>query len=197
MRFSLTQLIQCLSQLIIVMGLVYSSSTLASGEPRFSAGVIGSVGQGPMGNGADVPTRMMLFTSASVFTGFNYKKIRLGANYEYYRAGQTSDSSDVAGQNISGSGQTPGVRLDYYDGVQSFGVIYRLYDTYILERPTIQGLDVKYKAKSGFTVQYYRQFKKRFGFVIDFTSEEFDDSLTNKIKWNRIGLGLVFTNFTK
>ena len=58
------------------------------------------------------------------------------------------------------------------------------------------GAAVVYKSKGGFQVQYYRQIKKRFGFVIDYTTETFDDSLASVVKWDRIGLGIVLTNFT-
>ncbi len=181
----------------LLMALLPSFALGASGDPGFSAGIMASVGSGPMGNGSDVATRSMLYTPISVFAGYNYRKIRLGLQYENDRAGQTADTPDVSGQDISGSGNAPGVRLDYYDGLQSAGVIYRLNDTYVLNSATIQGANTTYKAQSGFTVQYYRQFRNHFGFVIDYTTEQFNESLANKIKWTRIGVGLVFTNFMK
>ncbi|MBC7420512.1 MAG: hypothetical protein H7328_07255 [Bdellovibrio sp.] len=166
-------------------------------NPKFSIGATVEAGQGKMGNGVDVPDRAMIYTGASVFFGYNiFRKLRLGVNYDYYMAGQSVDPAEVNGQNISGKGSSPGIRIDYYDGKQSFGAIYRLSDTFTLDKATLQGSTAVYKSKSGFQIQYYRQIKKRFGFVIDYTTETFDDSLTNSVKWDRVGLGIVLTNFT-
>ncbi len=163
---------------------------------RFSVGAMALIGQGKMGNGADIADRAMTHTPLAVFGGVNFKKFRLGLNYEYYMAGQTVDPAEVGGQNLSGKGTAPGLRLEFYDGKQSFGLIYRLSDTYTLDKPTITGATAVYKSKGGFQVQYYRQIKKRFGFVFDYTTESFDESASTPVKWDRISLGVVISNFT-
>lgn len=164
--------------------------------PRFSLGMTIMGGQGQMGNGVDVLDRDMIFTPIGLFLGFNIKKFRIGGNYEYYIAGQSTDPATVSNQNISGKGGATGVRLDYYDGKQSFGVIYRMSDTYTLDKATAAGNSVTYSSTSGYSVQYYRQIKKRFGIVLDYTSETFDTSLPNSVKWSRMGIGIVISNFT-
>jgi len=73
--------------------------------------------------------------------------------------------------------------------------VYRASTSYTLEKQTAAGVSATYKG-SGFSIQYTRQIKKRFGFVIDYTTETFNDSLASgNIKWDRIGLGIVFSNF--
>ncbi len=173
----------------------FSMAQKGGGGGRFTAGALLGVGQGQMGNGVGVPNRAMFFTNVGLFAGYNIKKFRIGGNYEYNLAGQSDDPASVSGQNLSGKGSAVGLRLDYYDGKQSLGLIYRLSDTYNLDQPTAAGTSATYKSKGGFQIQYYRQFKKRFGFVIDYTTETFDDSLTDPVKFNRISLGVVFTNF--
>jgi outer membrane phospholipase A len=175
-----------------------SSSSSRSGS-RFSAGLMIAMGQGKMGNGVDVLDRTMIYTPVTLFAGLNiYKKLRLGVNYEYNIVGQSDDPASFSNQNISGKGSGTGVRLDYWDGKQAFGITYRLADSLSLDKPTAAGESVTYKSKGGgLQVQYYRQIKKRFGFVLDYTTETYDDSLaTGNIKWTRMSLGIVFTNFT-
>ncbi len=164
---------------------------------RFSYGLMALVGTGKMGNGlADAPDRDMLFTPISLFAGFNMKKFRLGLNYEYMLAGQTTDPTSVAGTNLSGSGSAPGVRLEYYDGKNGFGLVYRLSDTYNLDKITFAGTSAVYKATGGFSIQYMRQLKNKIGIVVDYSTETFTTSLsTGNVKWNRVGLGIVFSNF--
>lgn len=171
----------------------------AQAVPRFSGGAMVLLGQGQMGNGADVPDRAMMHTPLGLFGGVNIKKFRVGVNYEYNMAGQTADPTSLMNQNLSGSGSAPGVRLEYYDGKQAAGLIYRLSHTYKLDKATQAGLTSTYKGAGGFTLQYYRQFKKRFGFVLDYTTETFTESVpapSQNIKWSRISVGIVFTNFT-
>lgn len=175
-----------------------SHTALAQTVPRFSAGAMISLGQGQMGNGADVPDRAMMHTPISLFAGVNIKKFRVGANYEYNMAGQTADPASVSDQNLSGSGSAPGLRLEYYDGKQAAGLIYRLSHDYKLDKPTQTGLTSTYKGSGGFSLQYYRQFKKRFGLVVDYTTETFTESVpapSQNVKWSRISVGIVFTNF--
>lgn len=169
----------------------------SGGKLGLSYGGIVSMGQGTMGNGSDVPSATMIYTPISFFAGYNIKKIRLGVQYEYFFAGQSSDPKSSNNVNLSGKGSSQGVRLDYYDGRQALGLIYRMSEKYDLNRQTIAGTSVSFAAKNGFEIQYYRQIINKFGIVVDYTSETFDDSLTQQIKWDRISLGLVFSNFSK
>lgn len=173
-------------------------SSGGSGASKFSLGVMALAGKGTMGNGlSDAPDRDMMFFPVAFFAGYNIKKFRLGVNYEYMMGNQTTTPADVANTNVSGTGSSLGVRLEYYDGVQGIGAVYRASTSYNLEKQTVAGTSATYKGSSGFSIQYMRQIKNRFGFVIDYTSEEFSESLTTaNIKWNRIGLGIVFANFT-
>ena len=171
------------------------SEAQTGGGGKFSGGLIVALGQGKMGNGTDVPNRTMTYTPVSLFAGYNIKKFRIGGHYEYNIAAQSEDPASVINQNLSGKGSALGIRLDYYDGKQSAGLIYRLSDTFNLNKPTSSGANAVYKSKGGFQIQYYRQIQKRFGFVVDYTTETFDDSLASSVKWDRIALGLVITNF--
>ena len=186
---------------IMCVGLYSNLSFAQSGGPgKFSAGAMVLFGQGNMGNGSDVPDRAMLHTPVILFGGFNLKKFRLGLNYEYNMVGQTADPATIPGnQNLSGKSTALGVRLEYYDGKQAAGLIYRLSDTYNLDKPTASGTSATYSGGGGMSVQYYRQIKKNFGFVLDYTTETFKTSVpapSAAIKWTRISVGLVFTNFS-
>lgn len=172
------------------------SQSRGGGPSKFSAGVMVSGGSGKMGNGVDVLDRTMFYTPIGVFLGYNLKKFRMGLNYEYNIATQTDDPANFSSQNLTGKGSCLGVRLEYYDGKQSFGAIYRASDTFTLDKVTASGASSTYKSSSGYTIQYTRQIKKRIGIVIDYTSETFTESLTNNIKWDRIGLGLILTNYS-
>ena len=182
----------------IAGGILVSQSASAQAAPRFSGGAMILLGQGQMGNGSDVPDRAMMHTPIALFGGVNFKKFRVGINYEYNMVGQTADPASVNNQNLSGTGTSPGLRLEFYDGKQSAGLIYRLSNTYKLDKPTITGSASTYKASGGFSLQYYRQFKKRFGFVLDYTTEAFTESVakpSDNVKYSRISLGIVFSNF--
>ena len=174
-----------------------------SGGGKFSVGAMVLFGTGKMGNGlTDAADRDMLYTPIGLFAGFNIKKFRLGVNYEYMMAGQTAEPGTVGdgilnGTNVSGTGTTPGVRLEYYDGKNSFGLVYRLSTEYKLDKITLANTSATYKGTGGITVQYMRQIKNKLGIVIDYTTETFNDSLTTgNVKWSRIGLGIVFSNFS-
>lgn len=168
-----------------------------SNNKIMSAGfsIIGA--QGTMGNGlADAPDRDLYFYPAQLFVGVRMGKIRLSAVAEYMQGSQTTDAIEVANTNVTGTGVSFGPRLDYYDGVQSFGVFYRASDTYQLEKPDINNDSQAYKATAGYTVQYTRRLKGRLGFVLDYTQEEFSESLdTGPVKWSRTGFGLIYSNF--
>lgn len=168
-----------------------------SNNKVMSAGfsLIGS--QGTMGNGLeDAPDRDMYFYPLQLFVGVRMGKIRLSAVAEYMQSSQITLAEEVGNTNVTGSGVAFGPRLDYYDGKQSFGVIYRTSHTYQLEKPDINNAMQAYKANNGYTIQYTRQLKGRLGFVLDYTQEEFSESLdTAPVKWNRAGFGLIYSNF--
>jgi hypothetical protein len=173
------------------------------GGSKFSAGIMAMLGTGKMGNGlSDAMDRDMLYTPIGLFAGFNIKKFRIGVNYEYMLTGQTTEPGSVGdgninGTNLSGTTTAPGIRLEFYDGKQSFGLIYRLSSEHKLDKATAAGTTATYKGSGGFSIQYVRQLKNKMGLVIDYTTETFNDSLsTGNVKWNRIGLGVVFSNFT-
>lgn len=175
---------------------ITSISSAQTAPPRVSFGLAAMAGKGTMGNGlVDAPDRDMMFVPISFFAGFNIKKIRIGVNYEYMMGNQTTDPVDVANTNVTGTGSSLGARVDYYSGVQSFGIVYRASDSYSLEKQTFAGTTATYKG-TGLSVQYMRQLRNRFGFIIDYTTGEFKESLsTGNVKWNRVGLGIVFSNF--
>ncbi len=184
--------------LIFILTLVMVTDVGAQSSPsRFSAGAMLMAGKGTMGNGlSDAPDRDMTFIPIGLFAGVNFKKFRVGLNYEYMMANQNTDPKDVANTNTSGIGTSIGTRLEYYSGVQSFGLVYRASTNYTLEKQTFSGVNATYKG-SGFSLQYTRQIKNKIGFVIDYTTEEFTESLaTANIKYNRFAIGLIFSNFT-
>lgn len=153
--------------------------------------------QGTMGNGlADAPDRDLYFYPVQLFVGARMGPIRLSAVAEYMRGSQITLAPEVADTNVTGSGVAFGPRLDYYNGVQSFGVFYRASDTYSLEKPDINAANQKYKSTSGYTIQYTRRIKGRLGFALDYSQETFTESLdTGNVKWSRTGFGLIYSNF--
>lgn len=182
---------------IFALGCLVTTETFAQSQPpRFSAGAMLLAGKGKMGNGlADAPERDMTYIPVGLFAGVNFKKFRVGLNYEYMMSSQDTDPAEVANTNVSGNGTSIGARLEYYNGKHSIGAVYRASTTYTLEKQTAAGVSATYKG-SGFSLQYTRQIKNRFGFVIDYTQETFNDSLASgNIKWDRVGLGIVFSNF--
>lgn len=184
--------------LVILLATLYSSVSFAQAKVSASVGAMVMMGSGKMGNSTDVLNRSMLYTPVALFAGFNMKKFRLGLNYEYSVVGQTDDPSTLGNQNIGGKGSSAGLRLGFYDGKQAFDLIYRAMDKYTLDKPTLAGNVAEYDGKMGFSIQYYRQLKKKFGFVIDYTSSEMKSSAANSddIKWDRISIGIVLSNFT-
>lgn len=168
-----------------------------SNSKVFSAGFSVIASKGKMGNGlTDAPDRDMYFYPAQLFMGIRFWKIRISAMAEYMQGSQITDSAEVANTNVTGTGIAFGPRLDYYNGRQSLGVFYRASHSYQLEKTDINNTKQEYIAKSGYTVQYIHRLRGKLGLVLDYTQEEFSESLsTAPVKWNRAGLGLVFSNF--
>ena len=175
---------------VLLSGAVYAQS-------KVSAGAMLLFGTGKMGNSTDVLDRSMVYTPIALFAGYNIKKFRLGINYEYNLAGQSEDPANLGNQNVGGKGTAMGLRFDFYDGKQSAGLVYHLSEKYTLDKPTILGTTADYDGKSGFSFQYYRRLRKKVGIVLDYTMVELKSSAGNTadIKFDRIGLGIVFTNF--
>lgn len=175
---------------ILLSGAVHAQS-------KVSVGAMLLFGTGKMGNSTDVLDRSMVYTPIALFAGYNIKKFRLGINYEYNLAGQSEDPANLGNQNVGGKGTAMGLRFDFYDGKQSAGLVYHLSEKYTLDKPTILGTTADYDGKSGFSFQYYRRLRKKVGIVLDYTMVELKSSAGNTadIKFDRIGLGIVFTNF--
>ena len=191
--------------LLLVISFGFSASVFAAGGgggSNFGKPTVGAMmlfGSGQMGNDVDVPNRGMLYTPIAVFAGINYKKLRVAINYEYNVVGQTEDPAGVLNQNIGGKGSAVGLRLEYYDGKQAFGLIYRASEKYTLDKATISGQTSEYDGTGGYGIQYYRQLKNRIGIVVDYTTGTLKSSAavanSGDINWNRASIGLVFTNF--
>lgn len=172
-------------------------SAYKSNNKVFTTGFAVLGGQGKMGNGLDdAPDRDLYFMPVQFFMGLRLGKFRLCAAGEYMQASQITDALEVANTNLSGTGIAYGPRLDYYDGKQSFGVFYRAKDSYKLEKPDINENSHEYTASGGYTIQYTRRLIGRLGVVLDYSQEEFTESLdTKNVKWNRTAIGLIISNF--
>ncbi len=181
--------------IIILLSVLLSGAAYA--QSKVSVGAMLLFGTGKMGNSTDVLDRSMVYTPIALFAGYNIKKFRLGINYEYNLAGQSEDPANLGNQNVGGKGTAMGLRFDFYDGKQSAGLVYHLSEKYTLDKPTILGTTADYDGKSGFSFQYYRRLRKKVGIVLDYTMVELKSSAGNTadIKFDRIGLGIVFTNF--
>lgn len=188
------------SVFLLLTGLLFTStswSQAGASAPRFSIGIYALGATGKMGNGlADAQDRDMLHTPAGLFLGFNMKRFRLGLNYEYNMVGQTADVASVGNTNLTGTSTSPGLRLEYYDGKNAFGAVYRVSDEYKLQKQTFAGTESTYKGSGGFSVQFMRVLKGKVGLIIDYTSQEYKESLTTgNVKWSRAGIGIVISNF--
>ncbi|MEK6627278.1 MAG: hypothetical protein AABY53_01525 [Bdellovibrionota bacterium] len=188
---------QTLKQLIFISVFLFYSSVFA--QAKASAGAMLLFGTGSMGNSTDALSRAMAYTPVILFAGYNIKKFRIGLNYEYNLVGQTADPADFSNQNLGGSGSAMGLRLEFYDGKQAAGLVYRASEKYKLTKPTALGTSADYDGTAGFGFQYYRRIKNKYGIVLDFSSGAMKSSAGNTadIQWNRVALGLVFTNFAK
>ena len=181
-----------LSLFLILIGLTSMKAHAAA-----TIGGMVLFGSGTTGNNTDVLSRSIVHSAIGLFAGVNIKKFRLGLNYEFDTAGQSADPTTLNNTNISGKISAAGLRFDFYDGKQSAGLIYRASEKYTLDKPTLNGNTSTYNGKGSISVQYYRQLRKKIGFVIDYTAGQFTSATanTNDLTWNRISLGLVLTNF--
>jgi hypothetical protein len=177
----------------------FSDASFAASKIGPTVGAMMLFGSGKMGNDSDALSRSMIYTPVALFGGFNIKNYRIGINYEYNMVGQSDDPASFSNQNLGGKGSSAGLRLEYYNGKTAFGLIYHLSDKYTVDKPTVSGQTSEYEGKSGFGIQYYRQIKKKVGIVLDYSMGEMKSTAeipnTNDIKWDRMSIGLVFTNF--
>lgn len=166
--------------------------------PRFNYGFIGLFGQGQMGNNTDAaPPRDMDFTTYQAFVGFRVNKYRYSIVGEYSYVAQMVEAETVSNSNLAGQSYTYGPKFEYYDGKQSFGLIYRVKSAYRLNKLDANDHRQYYGAKTGFNIQYTHRVKGRLGLVIDYAREEYDRSLADKVKWERVSIGFIFSNFDK
>lgn len=186
--------------LAVILCLVMASAPTLAASDKHSFGGTLQYGIGKMGNGQDVPDRKMNYMSGSFFYGYSLKRIRVGAQVESQYVSQNDNPSDYNNQNLSGIGASLGVRLDYYDGRNSFGVVYKPAHIFRLEKSTLSGEKKTYEGNSGVSIQYMRAFSSKVGFVLEYAFETFSKSIdapSDNVKWDRISLGLVISNFKK
>ncbi len=166
---------------------------------RYNYGVSFLGGTGQMGNGSDdAPSRNMQYTTLQGFAGFRISYFRFSIAAEIMKAAQVDDATQFSNTNIGGYGIGYGPKIDFYDGRYSIGFIYKASNTYTLDKKDINGDSQKYKANNGFNFQVSRRITPRYGIIIDYARETFNDSLpTRNIYWDRISIGLIISNFDK
>ncbi len=166
---------------------------------RYNYGISILGGEGKMGNGSfDAPSRDMQYTTIQGFTGFRVSYFRFSIAAEIMKAAQVDDALEFSNTNIGGLGFGYGPKIDFYDGRYSIGFIYKANNAYALDKKDINGVSQMYKANSGFNFQVSRRITPRYGVIIDYAQETFNDSLvTRNIKWDRISIGLIISNFDK
>ncbi len=166
---------------------------------RYNYGVSILGGEGDMGNGAvDAPTRDMQYTTLQGFAGFRVSYFRFSIAAEMMKAAQVDDAELFSNTNIGGIGLGYGPKIDFYDGRYSIGFIFKASNTYTLDKKDINGDSKKYRANSGFNFQVSRRITPKYGIIIDYARETFNESLpTRNIHWDRISIGLIVSNFDK
>jgi len=165
---------------------------------RFNYGFLGLFGQGKMGNAKTYSLyRNMDFTTYQVFLGFRISNYRFSAVGEYAYVAQKTDVEVVSNTNLSGQSLAYGPKIEYYDGRESIGLIYRLDSRFNLRRLDVNNNKQFYSSKTGFNIQYTRRLKNNLGIVIDYTREEYERSLPEPVKWDRLSIGFVISNFDK
>ena len=179
--------------------LALPSVSLAQRSGAISYGIMALFGSGQMGNG-DLnnlaPDRTMEYFPIAGFFGYNYKKLRLGLNYEYVIVNQTTSPSEVNFTNLTGKESNVGLRVEYYSGKYSAGVILKPSNSYALTKTTGNGNSSAYKAKLGYGVQLTAQMRKEIGLVFDYSAATYDESLSDAdVTMNRFSVGLILSNF--
>ncbi|AZZ35606.1 hypothetical protein CIK05_01925 [Bdellovibrio sp. qaytius] len=157
-------------------------------------------GSGKMGNG-DLnhlaPDRTMEYFPIAAFVGYNFKKLRLGLNYEYVVVNQATSPSEVNFTNLTGKESNVGLRVEYFTGKYGAGVILKPSNSYTLTKTTGNGNSSSYKGKLGYGVQFTAQMRKEIGVVFDYSSVTYDESLSDAdVTMNRFSIGLMLSNFS-
>jgi len=156
-------------------------------------------GSGQMGNG-DLnnlaPDRTMEYFPIAAFFGYNYKKLRLGLNYEYVIVNQATSPAEVNFTNLTGKESNAGIRVEYFNGKYSGGIILKPSNDFKLTKTTGDGASSAYKSKFGYGVQITAQLRKEIGLVVDYSATQYDESLSDAdVSMNRFSVGLVLSNF--
>ena len=116
---------------------------------------------------------------------------------EYAYVAQRTSVAEVANTNLSGQSLSYGPKVEYYDGKESIGLFFRLNSGYSLNKSDVNGDTQYYSAKTGFNIQYTRRLKGKLGVVVDYAREEYGRSLPDSVKWDRLSVGFVLTNYDK
>lgn len=175
------------------------SLSLAQRSGNYSYGIMATFGSGQMGNG-DLnnlaPDRTMEYFPIAAFFGYNYKKLRLGLNYEHVIVNQTTSPSEVNFTNLTGKESNTGLRVEYFNGKYSGGIILKPSNDFKLTKTTGNGQSSSYKSKFGYGVQMTAQLRKEIGLVVDYSATTYDDSLSDAdVTMNRFSVGLMLSNF--
>lgn len=184
---------------LLILILALPSVSLAQRSANLSYGIMALFGSGQMGNG-DInnlaPDRTMEYFPIAGFIGYNFKKLRLGLNYEYVIVNQTTSPAEVNFTNLSGKESSAGLRIEYYSGKYGFGAILKSGTSYALTKTTGDGNSSTYKAKLGYGIQFTARMRKEIGIVFDYSAAIYDESLPDAdVKMNRISVGLMLSNF--
>lgn len=165
---------------------------------RYNYGASMLFGQGQMGNNTTIaPYRDMDYTTVQGFLGFRISHFRFSVVGEYSYVIQTTNVVEVANTNLKGQSFAYGPKFEFYDGQQAIGFIYRLRSTYDLKKVDINYEKQQYNSTTGFNIQYTRRIKGKVGFVIDYAREEYGRSLPDRISWDRLSIGITYSNFDK
>ncbi len=156
-------------------------------------------GSGQMGNG-DLnnlaPERSMQYFPIAAFFGYNYKKLRFGLNYEYVIVNQTTSPSEVNFTNLTGKETNAGLRIEYFNGKYSGGIILKPSNDFKLTKTTGNGESSAYKSNFAYGVQVTAQLRKEIGLVVDYSATTYNESLSDAdVTMNRFSVGLMLSNF--
>lgn len=152
------------------------------------------MGNGDLNNLA--PDRTMEFLPIAGFVGYTRKKLRLGLNYEYIIVNQTTSPSEVNFTNLTGKETNIGIRVEYFTGKYSGGIIIKPSNDYKLTKTTGDGASSSYKSNFGYGLQLTAQLRKEIGIVFDYSSTTYNESLSDAdVKMNRFTVGLILSNF--
>lgn len=175
------------------------SLSLAQRSGNYSYGIMAMFGSGNMGNG-DLnnlaPDRTMEYFPIAAFFGYNYKKLRFGLNYEYVIVNQTTSPSEVNFTNLTGKETNAGLRIEYFNGKYSGGIILKPSNNFKLTKTTGNGESSSYQSNFAYGVQMTAQLRKEIGLVVDYSATTYNESLSDAdVTMNRFSVGLVLSNF--